>query len=118
MKTTKARTTTTKRAKTTKPHATKRTTTKKPAPVPIGAALSPARVATPEPVAPVPVVVLPLVRSAGRGRSEAGRRGAELVRFLRIHRKHAYGSRGEAAIVALARDVAHVARVELEAAAS
>jgi hypothetical protein len=45
--------------------------------------------------------------------SPAQRRGAELVRFLRIHAKRPYGPRGENATIALAREVAHLARLEL-----
>lgn len=47
------------------------------------------------------------------GASPAQQRGAELVRYLRIHLKHPYGERGIAAIEKLAREVAHLANLEL-----
>jgi hypothetical protein len=50
--------------------------------------------------------------------SPAGRRGAELVRFLRIHSKHPYAKRGEAAIHKLAVETAHLGRLELDAVAT
>jgi hypothetical protein len=45
----------------------------------------------------------------------AGLRGRDLVRFLRIHAKKPYGSRGEEAIRQLAVEVAHLANLELNA---
>jgi hypothetical protein len=45
--------------------------------------------------------------------SPAERRGAELVRYLRIHSKRPYGERGERAIQTLAIEAAHLARIEL-----
>ncbi len=55
----------------------------------------------------------PVARMRHATASPAQRRGAELVRFLRIHVKRPYGPRGEAANIALAREVAHLARIEL-----
>ena len=43
----------------------------------------------------------------------AARRGSELVRYLRIHLKRPYGDRGIRAIEKLAREVAHLANLEL-----
>lgn len=43
----------------------------------------------------------------------AQRRGADLVRYLRIHSKHPYGSRGEEAIRCLAIEVGHLGNAEL-----
>jgi hypothetical protein len=51
--------------------------------------------------------------SRARLLTPAARRGSELVRYLRIHAKHPYGKRGEGAVVELAREVAHLARVQL-----
>jgi hypothetical protein len=48
-----------------------------------------------------------------RNRTEAQKRGAELVRFLRIHNKTPYGHRGQSAIYALACEVGHLGRVQL-----
>lgn len=45
----------------------------------------------------------------------AGLRGRDLVRFLRIHAKKPYGTRGEEAIRQLAVEVAHLANLELNA---
>jgi hypothetical protein len=52
-----------------------------------------------------------------RNVTEAQKRGAELVRFLRIHTKHPYGHRGQAAIYALACEVGHLGLVQLAATA-
>lgn len=43
----------------------------------------------------------------------AQRRGADLVRYLRIHSKHPYGSRGEEAIRRLAIEVGRLGNAEL-----
>jgi hypothetical protein len=48
----------------------------------------------------------------------AQKRGSELVRYLRIHTKTPYGARGQRAIVELAKEVGHLARVELDAIAT
>jgi hypothetical protein len=45
----------------------------------------------------------------------AGLRGRDLVRFLRIHSKHPYGTRGEEAIHRLAVEVGHLGNLELNA---
>jgi hypothetical protein len=45
--------------------------------------------------------------------SPAERRGAELVRYLRIHTKRPYGPRGENAIWKMAIEAGHLARLEL-----
>lgn len=69
----------------------------------------------PAPAAPTvaPVKTRPTARFHRAHASPAQRRGAELVRFLRIHAKRPYGRRGEANTIALAREVAHLARIEL-----
>jgi hypothetical protein len=51
-----------------------------------------------------------------RNVTEAQKRGAELVRFLRIHTKHPYGHRGQSAIYALACEVGHLGLVQLSGA--
>lgn len=76
----------------------------------------PAPVAAPAPtetVAAAPVAPPAPMRRA-RLLTPAAKRGSELVRYLRIHRKTPYGTRGEKAIVTLAREVGHLARVELD----
>src|SRR5438045_3574442 len=67
-----------------------------------------ARVAKPRPVA----------RMRRATASPAQRRGADLVRYLRIHQKHPYGDRGIRALVTLAREVAHLGLAELNATVS
>jgi hypothetical protein len=49
--------------------------------------------------------------------SPAAKRGADLVRYLKIHAKHPYGPRGQEAIVKIAREAGHLASLELAAAA-
>jgi hypothetical protein len=63
---------------------------------------APAPLAKPKPVARMRRSLL----------SPAERKGAELVRYLRIHRQHPYGTRGENAIVRLAVEAGHLARLE------
>jgi hypothetical protein len=79
----------------------------------------PEPIATPSapPVAAVATPRAPKPRPAARTRrataSPAQRRGADLVRFLRIHTKKPYGARGQNALVALAKEVGHLANIEL-----
>lgn len=72
---------------------------------------SPAPVAA-APAAPKP---RPLARTHRATASPAQRRGADLVRYLRIHSKHPYGTRGEEAIRKLAVEVGHLGNLELNA---
>lgn len=55
----------------------------------------------------------PLARFRRATASPAQLRGGDLVRYLRIHLKHPYGDRGIKAIADLAREVAHLANLEL-----
>jgi hypothetical protein len=57
----------------------------------------------------------PMARTHRRLATPAGRRGADLIRFLRIHAKTPYGTRGEEAIRRLAVEVGHLANLELNA---
>jgi hypothetical protein len=57
----------------------------------------------------------PVARFHRANASPAQRRGAALVRYLRIHLKAPYGDRGIRAIEKLAREVAHLANLELNA---
>ncbi len=71
---------------------------------------------TPPPTTVAPVVKpRPMARTHRRLATPAGRRGADLIRFLRIHAKKPYGQRGEEAIRRLAVEVAHLANLELNA---
>lgn len=74
---------------------------------------------TTAPPQPTPAAVVNPRRVVARMRqataTPAQRRGSELVRFLKIHAKHPYGTRGENAIVKLAREVGHMGNAELNA---
>lgn len=78
---------------------------------------APAPPTSPAPVAatPAPVKPRPLARTHRATASPAQRRGADLVRYLRIHSKHPYGTRGEEAIRKLAIEVGHLGNLELNA---
>lgn len=65
--------------------------------------------------APPPVEPRRLARLHRASATPAQRRGAELVRYLRLHLKRPYGDRGVKAIVAMAREVGHAANIELDA---
>ncbi len=67
--------------------------------------------------APPPVAVEPrrLARLHRASATPAQLLGSQLVRFLRVHAKHPYGTRGQEAIVTLAREVGHAANIELDA---
>lgn len=70
------------------------------------------------PVESAPVTSIkprPMARTHRRLATPAQRRGADLVRFLRIHSKRPFATRGENAIVALAREVGHLGNLELNA---
>src|SRR5688500_11572074 len=60
---------------------------------------------------PVPAGGKPMTRE--RLLSPAAKRGAELVRYVRIHQKRPYGERGMRAIEKLAREVGHLGLTEL-----
>jgi hypothetical protein len=114
----------------------KRATTKKPArsrrpttPEPLQAAAPETIVSTPE-IEPTPALVTaattepapvptvkprPMARTRRRLASPAQRRGADLVRYLRIHAKKPFGRRGEEAIRRLAVEVGHLGNLELNA---
>lgn len=94
----------------TKPVAEKPTIIETPAASPVVAAPEPTVTASTMPSRP------PIFRA--RNRTEAQKRGAELVRFLRIHNKTPYGHRGQSAIYALACEVGHLGRVQLGDAAT
>src|SRR5262245_52016973 len=66
--------------------------------------------ATPQRAVPKP---RPMARTRRALATPAQRRGADLVRFLKIHVKHPYGDRGINAIARLATEVGHLANVEL-----
>lgn len=80
---------------------------------------------TPTPVASPAPAPVPSKPPASRRRivgrlhratlTPAGLRGRDLVRFLRIHAKKPYGTRGEEAIRQLAVEVGHLANLELNA---
>jgi hypothetical protein len=57
----------------------------------------------------------PTARFHRASASPAQRRGADLVRYLRLHLRRPYGDRGVAAIAKLAQEVAHLANLELNA---
>jgi hypothetical protein len=76
------------------------------------APVTPIPIATPAPAAPVAKPAR--ARMSRRALSPAAKRGVELVRYLRIHTKKPYGTRGENAIVRLAREVGHLAGLELD----
>lgn len=59
----------------------------------------------------------PVARTRRATATPAQRRGADLVRFLRIHSKKPYGARGVNAIATLAREVGHLGNLELNATA-
>src|SRR5437868_3913358 len=84
-----------------------------PIPTPTAAPPTPAPAAMVAIAAPQPVKPRPSGRTRRATASPAARRGADLVRFLRIHEKHAYGERGVRAIYKLALEVAHLGRLEL-----
>ena len=87
-----------------------------PAPVVAAPVAPPAPTVKPDapPVAPVQASKpRPVARTRRATASPAQRRGADLVRFLRIHSKKPYGTRGENALVALAKEVGHLANIEL-----
>jgi hypothetical protein len=71
--------------------------------------------AAPSPAPPAP---RPLARMRRATATPAQRRGADLVRYLRIHVKRPYGRRGEEAIRRLAVEVGHLANLELNARAA
>jgi len=60
----------------------------------------------------------PVARYRRASMTAAQRRGADLVRFLRIHSKKPFARRGEEAIRKLAIEVGHLANIELGAVAS
>jgi hypothetical protein len=65
---------------------------------------------------PAPVVKpRPSARYRRSSLTPAARRGADLVRFLRIHSKRPFARRGEEAIQRLAVEVGHLANAELGA---
>lgn len=74
-----------------------------------------APVTTPINTAAVPVVRRVSARMSRRGLSAAQRMGAELTRYLRIHVKRPYGTRGEKAILDLAARVTQAAQLESKA---
>ena len=82
-------------------------------PAPVATAPPPAPPAAPP--APAQTKPRPSARFHRRNASPAERRGADLVRYLRIHLKYPYGERGIQAIEKLAREVAHLANAELNA---
>lgn len=85
-----------------------------PPPVSVPATTDAAIVARSVPATPRPPArSRPVARFRRVGASPAQQRGADLVRYLRIHLKHPYGKRGIAAIEKLAREVAHLANLEL-----
>lgn len=65
------------------------------------------------PVPPAPAPVNLPKPSRARLLTPAAKRGAELVRYLRIHAKRPYGKRGENAILDMAREVGHLGRLQL-----
>jgi hypothetical protein len=85
------------------------------APQPTISAVEPASapVATPEVPTPALVKPRPTARTYRRLASPAARRGADLVRFLRVHAKRPFGRRGEEAIRRLAVEVGHLGNLEL-----
>jgi len=78
------------------------------------APVTPIPIATPAPRTAAPVAKPARARMSRRTLSPAAKRGVELVRYLRIHTKKPYGTRGENAIVRLAREVGHLAGLELD----
>lgn len=68
---------------------------------------------TPTAAPTAPTLTPPQARTHRSTASPAQRRGADLVRYLRIHLKHPYGKRGEEAIRRLAVEVAHLGNAEL-----
>jgi hypothetical protein len=87
-------------------------------PTPPPAAPKPTPVAvtsTPPPPAPPVTKLRPAARFRRTSLTPAAQRGADLVRFLRIHSKKPYGVRGINAIAKLAREVGHLANAELDA---
>jgi hypothetical protein len=93
-----------------------RSATPPPPPVAVAVPTDTATVARSVPATPPPTPptrTRPVARFRRAGASPAQRRGADLVRYLRIHSKHPYGERGIRAIEKLAREVAHLANLEL-----
>lgn len=78
-----------------------------PVPPPVTATTEPAPVLTVKP--------RPMARTHRRLASPAQQRGADLVRYLRIHAKKPFGRRGEEAIRQLAVEVGHLGNLELNA---
>jgi hypothetical protein len=106
-----------KKAKTTKKPKTLKKA--KPPEVPATPVTSSVATATMVPVATTrATTVVPPRRLARLHRATATpaqRRGADLVRYLRIHAKRPYGDRGIRALVELAQEVGHLANLELNA---
>ena len=71
---------------------------------------TPAPTPAPQPVAPAPAITSSPTRAA---LSPAARRGMEAVRYIRIHLRKPYGTRGQEGIVNIAREAAHLALQEL-----
>jgi hypothetical protein len=94
-----------------KPQARTRRATRAAAPKPAVPAPSASATTTTTPVAKP----RPVARTHRRSATPAAARGADLVRYLRIHLKKPYGVRGENAIVALAREVGRLGNIELGA---
>lgn len=82
--------------------------------IPASPARTPVMSAQPE-SRPTATTVKPkrLARFSRAEASHAARRGADLVRYLRIHARTPYGKRGEEAIGRLAVEVGHLGNLEI-----
>ncbi len=84
-----------------------------PKPTPMPTVQTPVAVAAIDPQTEPAAAPAPVAHARRRNTTPAMKLGAELVRFLRIHAKRPYKSRGEQAIVDLAKEAAHAASIEL-----